>query len=266
MKTRIAVTTLLSSMSALALATLGLAEAPANILDDVGKYKAKITFSDTYTEKTVTYKDPGEPAYHDVVPKPQKIAIKVVANIEGFDFSELDEIDMPLELTVGEFLWTGFILDDSVEAQKNGGVFPAGKKKATFIFLGDFEKPNGDIVTKKAGSLTLSWTSTRLTVKVLVTDTEAITLAGLAALGQIGATNFTALYEDLSDLGNKPSGKVSFSGEPIDVNLTFGSATGQRTVFAKGVSKTAYKKYGSEAKGTLEDLYVESVKLTGKTD
>lgn len=253
---------LLSSMSVFALATIGLADPPEDILAFAPGFKPTLNFSDTYSEKILTIPappafpgEPREPATHEQVPKPQKITAKVVANITGFDFSEIAD-EMPVNVYIGGFLFESS-LGDSDEAIKNGG-FPRTKKKATYSFIGFFDKPNGDTVEKKVGSLVLSWTATRLTVTLSVSNIEA------AGLSEIGATQYIGLYVDESDLGNKPSGSAKFVDEPIDVSVSFGSASGVQTAFAKGTSATAYKKYGSDAAGTLEEFFLESAKIIGK--
>lgn len=260
-------TALLSLQGALALVTSASAQAPADILAAVGKFKPTLNFSDNYAEKVLTIQseripgEPREPATHEVIVKPQKISAKVVANLEGFSFSgaggEIGDA-MAVGVTVGGFEFTG-TLGESKEAIKAGG-FPAEGKKATFSYIGTFDKPNGDTYEKKVGTVSFSWTKTRLTVSISVMDIVA------AGVGEIAASNYIGLYVDNSENGNHPSGSAKFANEPVAVAVTFGSAVGAQTALARGTSTTAFRRYGSENAGTLEEFPVESVKLTGKAD
>lgn len=262
---------LLSAWSAAALVTIGLADPPSDILANAGKFKPTITFSDTYGEKVLTIPapppDPGsprDPATHEQVPTPEKISFKIVANIEGFDLNEIAD-DLPLSVNVGGYSSGDLTLADSDEALKNGtiatgGHFPAGGKKATFSYIGTFEKPNGDTYDRSVGSLVCSWTKTLLTVTLKVSDIAA------AGLPEIAASNYVGLYEDVSPNGSHPSGSVKFADDPYDVSVNFGTLTGARVAYADGKSTTKYQKFGSDAAGTLEEFLLQSVTVMGAAD
>jgi hypothetical protein len=274
-------TLLLSSLCALALVNLGIAAPPENVLEPVpgSKFKPTLNFSDTYSQKVVTIPapppDPGsprDPATHDVVDNPQKIAAKVVANIAGFDFAEVG-IDLAVGLTFGAFEFTS-TLGESLEEAKKAGAFPAGatKGKATFPFTYSYEKVdrngdpvldrNGDpiTITKKVGSIVFSWTPKLLTVTLSVSDVAA------AGVSEIGAGQYVGLYQDNSPLGNRPSGSAPIPPDPIPVTVTFGSAAGDNSSIAKGTSSTSDRKFGpyDEDHNPAEEFTVESVSLTGK--
>lgn len=276
MKAPIFAAALLSSLSVTALVHQSLAQAPDDILAKDAKFSPTINFSDTYREKVVTIKseripgEPAEPATHEVVVKPQKISAKVVANIEGFDLSEIDD-SMEVGIEIGAFSFSS-PLSESAEALKAGG-FPVEKKKATFPAIIETEKVdrNGDpvldrdgnpvLLRKKLGRIVFAWAKKRLTVTVSISDVV------LAEMNEIGASEFLGLYMDESENGNKPSGSAKFSDAPIEVSVTFGSAQGTHTALAKGTSTTSHKKYGRDEEGfPLEELDVNSVKLTGKAD
>lgn len=243
---------------------VGLADAPENTLATATGFTPTIICSDKYGEKILTTRaeripgEPAEPPLREVIQKPQKIAAKVVANIDGFDFAEIGD-DLEIGIAVGNFSFNA-TLAESKEAAKNGGTFPTNGKKATFPLIGFIDKPNGDTIEKLVGRVVVSWTPTRLTVKVACSN---IVSAGLA---EIAAGDYIGLYVDESELGNKPSGRAVFSDEPNAASVTFGSAAGEQGVLLKGVSKTAYKKFGSEAQGTLEDFFLQAVSLSGKAD
>lgn len=251
---------LCAALSTLLLPVISFAQAPENILASSEKFKPTVTYSDTYSEKTITI--PGEkpdPATHDKVANPQKISAKVVADITGFDFTEVGD-DLEVGLSVGGFSLSGLTLSQSLEAAKTGS-FPANGKKATFLFTGTFEKPNGDTIDKTVGSAVFAWTPTRLTVTITCSD-----IASTADVTEINASEFLELYVDESELGNKPSGTVKFDNHPTDVTVSFGTAVGNRLAYGKGQSTTKYVKFGSDAKGTLEEIYLQSATVAGAAD
>ena len=244
---------------------IGFADAPENILAKATGFTPTITCSDKYSEKVLTERseripgEPPEPPFREVIQKPQRIAAKIVANLEGFDFVAEINDELPLGVSVGNFAFEA-TLADSLEAGRNGGTFPANGKKATFLLIGFVDKANGDAVEKLFGRVIFSWTPTRLTVKITCSDIAA------AGISEIAASDYIGLYSDDSELGNKPSGSVRFSDEPKAAAVTFGPAAGEQGILLEGMSKTTRKKYGSEAAETLEELFLQSVNLSGKAD
>lgn len=286
MKTQKLATAVLSYLGAFGL-TVGFAAPPENILEPIGAFKPTLNFSDTYGEKVLTTAappaepgEPREPATHEAALKPQKIVAKIVANIEGFDFSGEIADEMPISLKVGAFTFEG-TLSESQQAARTGSFPPLGKK-ATFPFIFSYEKVdrngdpildrNGDPITinKKVGSVTFSWTKTRLTVTLSVSD---ILSAGVA---EIAASSYLGLYQDLSDAGNRPSGTVKlgvadrsgdipFPVEPVAFQVGFGSATGESAANGTGTSTTTHKKFGRDEEGNpLEEFDLQSATLKGK--
>ncbi len=258
----------LSVFSAFVLIHAGLAVPPDDILAAAPGYSPTLNFKDTYSEKIVTFPaprpepgEPREPATHDVEPKSQKITAKIVANIKGFDFTEVAD-DMTVSVSIGAFAATR-TLSESNEALKKGG-FPAGGKKASYTLIGDFQRPDrpngdpGESFQKKVGAVTFAWSDALLTVTVTCTDIVA------AGVSEIAASTYIGLYQDTTTAVNKPSGKAPIPPDEISVRVTFGTATGSNLAVASGTSSTSFKKFGSDAAGTLEELFVQSVKLSGK--
>jgi hypothetical protein len=244
---------------ALLLVSNAFADEPSvNILADnpALKFKASIVCSDSYADKILTARDPDFGTFREVVAGPQKISAKVVASLAEFDPTEISNT-LPIGFAIGDFSYAS-TLEESLEAQKAGGTFPPTGKKATFPFFTEVETPSGDFVAKNAGSLVFAWAKTKLTVTLKCSDVEG------AEQLEIGASNYIGLYVDESDEGTKPSGSLAFTDEAI-CSVEFGTSTGSRSVVLKGTSSTAYKKFGSENAGTLEEFFLEKVVLKGTT-
>lgn len=251
-------------MLLLAVALAFLMDAPAqaqelgNILASIRRFKPTVTFTDRFaTAVAKAPAEPGDTVFHDIVLLPQKMAAKVVGNLEGFDFNEIGD-DLTVGLTIGSFEFSK-TLAESDEAVRTAS-FPSRGKTATYSLQGLFMKPDESYTEKKVGTIRFAWTRTRLTVTVAITDLTA-TVDGLS---EIGASGFVGWYAD--DSGTKPSGSMKFGPVPIDVAVSFGSASGGRTAFAKGLSKTTLHKFGSEADGTLEELASDSAQIVGAAD
>ena len=223
----------------------------SNILADGGKVKPSIKVSETYSEKVVTEKTPGEPTVREKVPH-YPVKVTVVANIEGFDISTVNS-DTPISLNIGDLTVTPD-LGDANEAKD--GVFPAGKTKATFDLEYAAPGPNGTPVPRKGARVTVSWAKNKL---VITASVKSMTFFGASG---VAATDFIGLYVDESPEGTKPSGSKKFE-ESRNCTVSFAGLTGNRTVILKGTSTTKAKKFGKGDEAEVIEL--ESVKLKGST-
>lgn len=232
----------------------------SNILANDGSFTPTIRFSDSYSEKVVTVRGfDGAPATHEVEAQPQKISAKVVANLADFDFSQISET-MPVEFKIGEYSFSALLGEEAgrgVDRQGNPKPFDPAKTSATFNYYIEVDRPNGDTVLKKAGTLVFAWSVKAKTLTVTLTLANAIE----SGAGDISASEFIGLADD----GEK-GGSLPFVSEAVVVELTFGSAHGARAAYGKGVTKTAHRKFGSEAAGTLEELTVNTVTVLGSAD
>ena len=232
----------------------------SNILANDGGFIPVIRFSDSYSEKVVTIRGfDGTPATHDVEAQPQKISAKVVANLADFDFSQISET-MPVEFNIGEFSFSALLGEEEgrgVDRLGNPKPFDPAKTSATFNYYIEVDRPNGDTVLKKAGSIVFAWSVKAKTLTVTLTLANAIE----SGAGDISASEFIGLADD----GEK-GGSIPFVSEAVQVDVTFGTAQGSRAAYGKGVTKTSYRKFGSEAAGTLEELTVNTVTVQGAAD
>jgi hypothetical protein len=213
-----------------------------DILANLGSFKPKITVSDVYGEKVLTEVEDGS-YFRSVEPNPQKIAVSVTANLDGADVGVIDA-NTAVGITAGYFDHSA-VLGDSPD-------YKAGAKRVTFPLLKDVERANGDTYQVSVGAVIYAWTDKQLTITVTCTDIEAAGVYDVAASDYIG----------LADAGTT----VSFTGDTIDVLVTFGSASGARRVFLKGESSTVTKKFGSEAAENYEELDLIDVNLKGQAD
>ena len=260
MKTTLLKSALASATIVAVSLTSALAVEDPNILANDGSFKPTIKFSDTYTEKVVTIPGfDGSPATHDVVALPQKISAKVVSNLADFDFSEISET-MPVEFSIGAFAFSALLGEEEsrgLDRDGNPKPFDPEKKSATYFYYIEIDLPDGDTVVKKVGSIVFAWSQKAKTLTVTLSLANVID----SGAGDIAASEFVGLADD-----GERGGALPFISEAVDVAVSFGSAHGTRTAYGKGVTKTAYKKFGSEAAGTLEELTVNSVSVQGTAD
>lgn len=213
-----------------------------DILANVGTFKPKVTISDTYSEKVLTEVDEGT-AFRSVVPSAERIAVSVVANLDGALPGVIDA-DTLVSVTAGNF-------DHSANLGDAADYKPTGKR-VTFPLTKEVYLANGDTRDVRVGAVIYAWTAKTLTVTVTCTDSEGAGVADIAASDYIGVAD--------------PGFPVAIDNAPIDVAVIFGDATGSRRVFVRGIAKTTTKKFGSVAQDTYEELDVYDVTLQGSAD
>lgn len=252
------------------------ASAETNILANSGKFKPAIVFSDTYAERLFTFAapppEPGlprDPATHDIFAAPERISAKIVANLAAFDFATEITEDMPIAVRVGAFQFIATLgQDGSRTFDRDGNPKPFDPKKtsATFYYgvdvldadLNPKVDTNGNPIRRKVGSLVFAWNTKAKTLTVTLANSDV----GGSGASPIAAANFVGAGDD----GIK-GGRLSFAGEPVAVAVTFGTATGLRAAYAKGISQTSYRKFGSDAAGTLEGPFaIHTVTVQGSAD
>jgi len=226
-----------------------------DVLDDGGKVKASIKVSETYSEKIVTKKASDGSPVRTLVPV-DVLKATVVGNLGDLDTSTFSNSTVA-EIQLGGF-GASLPLSLSEEAKAAaGGVFPAGKTKATFLFQDEALDGRGNPVVLKMGSVVFNWAKGKLVVKITCKN-----LLSFEA-GQVAAPGYRGLYVDESSGGTKPSGSVKFTGTPQTCRVAIGGMLGVRNFNVSGTSTTKVKKFG---KGdTAETRTLQGVKLKGVT-
>jgi len=223
-----------------------------NILADGGRVKPVIKVSEAYKEKVVKFREPGEGVFREVT-SIMPLSITVVGNLEGATIGPIND-DTPVELSLGgmEFFAT---LGESREAERNNGVFPINKTKATFELGFEDVDANDNPIFRKVGSVVFKWPKGKLSVKLEASDTSDL------EIGEVGATDFIGLYVDDSEEGTSPSGSVNFQADQMDLFVMLGGAEGSRITLLSGVSSTKLKVFGRG--DNREEFLLEKVEMTG---
>ncbi len=213
-----------------------------DILANAGTFKPRITVSDYYSEKVVTDVE-DDFIYRSLEANPERIAITVVANLDGAETGVIDA-DTVLGIKAGYFEHSALL----GEAED----FKPTVKRVTFPLTKDVEMPDGETREARVGTITYAWTAKHLTVTVTCSD-----IVG-AGVSDVAATD----YMGLAEAGTS----VSFAGDAVDVSVNFGDATGTRRAFVKGITKTVTRGYGSIAADTYEEFDLVDVSLQGAAD
>jgi hypothetical protein len=222
----------------------------------------------------------------------QKVNAKVVANLKGvasnpedpegapvdFDFDSISE-ETPVAITVGDYEFSSTLGEEQSrgvftrDTTINGIDYLAGDPKplgtSALYKLGysypkldsagqevTDEEGNPVLLFKQTGSIKIEWS--RLTKTVTFTleqRTQAPDIAEPAGTSSIAA-------DRLAGLSTRSS--KNFANQPIPVSVTFGSSTGTRVAYGRGVIKSRYHRVLEQQEG--ENPYVRSVSITGAGD
>lgn len=224
------------------------------ILANEGTFKPKISFGEIYKERLVTTSEPsgeaGEPPTitREVVANPTVTMISLTANLAGLDPTEISS-STPISVRIGGFEFSSTLGDATVFSPKQS------KAIYSFTFIETIDLPSGDSkdLVRKAGSITVSWAKSLLKVAVALNNLEE------AGFGNILTSDYVGMQGD----NGKP---FTFVRRPLSADVTFGSLSGSRPVFASGTSKVAVRKFGSVAAGTDEEIGLNSVSVSGAAD
>lgn len=223
--------------------------AATDTLASVPGFAPAFTISETVTDSIKTTTEPsGEPGIPPFVMREvvttSRSTIAITANISGIDLTKLDPTT-PYEISVGGLSLAGTLGDDPTYTDVTKAT-----KKSVFIAFGT------DINTgepKKSGNgLRLTWTATRLTVNISRASTDDLDPGSAFADGLAGVAN--SKVRDILPV------TVNFS----DQEGLVGSQP--RTAYLQGSSTVSRRVFGSEAAGTFEELFLNSVSITGSFD
>ena len=234
--------TLRIALTLLATATLSSAQV-TDMLVNTPSFKPRITLSDSYSER-VFADTSGDSVFRSVVPNNERIAATVVANLgDGIDTGVIDE-NASMGIAVGNFDHSAS-LGDAID-------YKPGAKRATFPLTKEVFLASGDSIEVRVGSVVYAWTAKQLTVTIMCTDIDGAGVSDVAASDYAGTAD--------------PGTILPIVNDPIDVLVTFGDATGERTAYLQGNTKTTTLNFGSVALGTDESFDVSSVTILGAAD
>ncbi len=227
------------------------AQDPFNILanDPDNHFKPTITITQHSCEKLVVERSEEGPSFSKDE-KAEQLTAVIVANLVEFNFSEIAP-DMEVELNVGGFEFSA-ALEDATKLDLLG-------KSARYALLGTFPpaKPEGEPRIRTVGSVIFSWTSSTLTVRLALANAQAAELASIVPL------------DDLVTEGSfdeEKGGVRKFANRPVNVTVAFGTATGFRSAYAAGQIANTKKRLGSEKRGNLTIVDLNSAVLIGRAD
>ena len=227
------------------------AQDPFNILanDPDNQFKPTISITQHSCEKLVVDRS-DDVASFDKEQKAEQLTTLIVANLVEFDFSEIAP-EMPVALTVGGFEFEA-TLEDATRLDLLG-------KSARYALLGTFPpaKPEGEPRVRTVGSVIFSWTSSTLTVRLAVANAQAAEFASIVPL--------ESLVEEASFDEDK-GGTRKYANRPVNVSVTFGTATGFRSAYASGHIVNAKKRLGSAKRGNSTIVDLNSAVLIGRAD
>ena len=199
-------------------------------------YSPTLTFTEKRTEKVVVKSDPDDASIqYAEVAAVDTTNLMVVANITGISPASINA-DTPFSITLGNLLFQATLGDDPS--------FAAGKTSAFFPTHG-WDANNQPVGTE---GLSLSWTATRLTVK-LVNSANSPADAGpfLPAFSSNYAGETNTSVRALSSL-----------------TLSFGDCQGDIPVFIKGTAGTTSQPY--TASGVSDTMDITQTDLSGALD
>lgn len=227
-------------------------QADGILANDTG-YLPTITVTDTHTEKAYRLQDKSWNTSSS-----ERLTAKIVANLSQFDPSEIAS-DMTISVGIGNYNFYG-TLTDLLPLDQNGNpvTFNPTMTSGTAYYWAakldrygnEMQDKNGNTIMVKIGSVAFAWTATRLTITITITDTDR-TYAGspLNTLGLLG----------LADAGTGTK-SISYANEELPVSVSFGTATGDRPIYAKGKTTTTHKTL------TSDDYALNSATLTATAD
>ena len=228
----------------LALVALGFATSITSVFaqDDIltpsTGFTPTMSFTNTYSEKVARSRDGAE------IVASERFTARLVANLTDFDRSELSA-ESPVTIAVGDFEFDGTIGDFlPLDRDGNPVEFTANTSGGTFFYTVEKTNRNGEAVTDrngnpvllKVGSIGLGWTARQLTVTVKIIDTGRADVGGV-----VGGLDLIGLADD-----GERGGSLSFANEGVPVAVTFGSASGEGVSYAKGTTRTVYRKIDGE--------------------
>ncbi len=219
----------------------------------------------------------------------QKVNARIVANLKGvgtnpedpeagsvdFDFDSINE-ETPVSITVGDYSFSSTLGAEEGRGvftratTINGVLYEAGQPKplgSSALYKLGYSYPkldsSGNEVTdeegnpvtlfKQTGSIKIEWSRQSKTVTFTL---EQRTLApDIASPGE--KTSIAA--DRLAVLSTRAS--RNFANQPIPVSVTFGSASGARVAYGRGVIKSRFHRVLA-----AENPYVRSVSLTAAAD
>ena len=227
------------------------AQDPFNILanDPDNQFKPSITITQYSCERLVVDRS-EDPASYSKEEKAERITAVIVANLVEFDFSEITP-EMPVELTVGGFEFSA-ALEDATKLDLLG-------KSARYALVGTFPpaKPEGEPRIRTVGSVIFSWTSSTLTIRLALANTQAAEFASIVALDDLVTE---ATFDE------EKGGVRRYANRPVSVSVAFGTATGNRAAYASGQIVNAKKRLGSEKVGNATIVDLNSAVLIGRAD
>lgn len=209
-----------------------------NILVASGKFVPTTSFTETHAEKLVRYRD-----WTDVVVA-GRFAARIVANLADFDPAEISP-ETAIGVSIGDFDFSATV-GDLIPRDRFGNAVPLTSKFKGGVFYYTVEKLDrngdtiynrkGDPVLVKVGSVAVTWTASTLTINIKVLDKERAGVGGvIEPMGLLG----------LADDGVS-GGTINFANEAVPVAVTFGSASGENSAFARGNTKAVYRKVDGE--------------------
>lgn len=229
----------------------------ANILDNDPEHRFMPTLSLTHHASESAVVDRSGPTdIYGKQPNPTRITATIVGNLAHFAFTEIAE-DMPVALRIGDFGFEATLGDDAARTKNPDGTlrpFDPRKSSATFLLRAPAPPavPGGAPRLRTVGSVKVGWNLQRVVFRVQLSD--------------VAAAGADAILPTEEEQYPQTSTGVTFSGEKVPVEVTFGTATGSRFSYARGKLSTAVRKLGTVAQGNRTDVALHSLAVVGEAD
>ncbi|MEQ1860154.1 MAG: hypothetical protein ABMA13_09475 [Chthoniobacteraceae bacterium] len=233
-----------ASITAIAIFTAGLVSARAEsegILANTVTFRPKITISETYSERPASESN-GRTTSPGEIKVREKVAVCIVANVEGIDTRNLDP-ETSVILRVGSLWITKLLKDDPSYA--------IGRTQAIFPFKTRVTRSNGSSYDKSLGRLACVWNEDRLAITLTCTDLDAATLSSISSRGHAGTA--------------APGTAVAVGPEPVNVSVHFGHLRGKRIAYVNGSTRTQTRHLRTRDSGSSR-FDLSSVTLIGAAD
>jgi len=221
-------------------------------LETVPGFTPAFTLTESITDSIKTTvetfpTEPGFPAEPPLITREVITAesgtISITANITGINLSSIGPATS-FEVQVGALTVAGTLGDDPAYTDANKAT------KRNIFIPGRFHPETGAVVGSTG--VKLSWTATRLTVTISRSHLDDADPGSAAAAAHVG----------ISD-----PGKSTPIIEIIPVSVEFAGLQSQpRNGFVKGTTSVRRQAYGSEALGTLEEFFLNTVSVSGAFD